>query len=59
VVHDVSEIADRKDSPDPRPSQLNREQMADALTQGLRSTGMMAVADPTFSSSASQAYAAA
>lgn len=33
--------------------------MADALTQGLRSTGMMAVADPTFSSSASQAYAAA
>ncbi|KAK1923636.1 kinase-like domain-containing protein [Papiliotrema laurentii] len=40
------------------PSQLNREQMADALTQGLRSTGMMAVADPVFTSSASQAYAA-
>ncbi|ORY34690.1 kinase-like domain-containing protein [Naematelia encephala] len=41
------------------PSQLNREQMADALTQGLRSTGMMAIADPTFASAASQAYASA
>ncbi|GFZ49680.1 Checkpoint kinase 1 [Saitozyma sp. JCM 24511] len=40
------------------PSQLSREQIGDALTQGLRSTGMMAYADPTFSSSASQAYAA-
>ena len=42
-----------------RPSQLSREQMADALTQGMRSNGMMAVADPTFTSSASQAYAQA
>lgn len=32
--------------------------MADALTQGLRSTGMMSVADPVLPSSASQAYAA-
>ncbi|CAK9787372.1 Pkinase-domain-containing protein [Cutaneotrichosporon oleaginosum] len=30
------------------PSQLTREQLPEALTQGLRSTGMMAVADPTF-----------
>lgn len=28
------------------PSQLRREQMAEALTQGLRQTGMMAYADP-------------
>ncbi|KAK4684520.1 serine/threonine-protein kinase CHEK1, partial [Tremellales sp. Uapishka_1] len=41
------------------PSQLNREQMADALTQGLRTTGMMAIADPTFGSSQAQSYAAA
>ncbi|WVR08050.1 hypothetical protein IAU60_005095 [Kwoniella sp. DSM 27419] len=40
------------------PSQLSREQIPDALTQGLRSTGMMAIADPSFGSSASQAYAA-
>ncbi|WWD20357.1 hypothetical protein CI109_104833 [Kwoniella shandongensis] len=40
------------------PSQLSREQIPEALTQGLRSTGMMAIADPTFSHGASQAYAA-
>ncbi|KAL7425213.1 Chk1 protein kinase [Cryptotrichosporon argae] len=39
------------------PSQLRREQIADALTQGLRQTGMMAIADPTYQSGASQAYA--
>lgn len=30
------------------PSQLTREQIPDALTQGMRAAGMMAVADPTF-----------
>nr|ODN92269.1 CAMK/CAMKL/CHK1 protein kinase [Cryptococcus depauperatus CBS 7855] len=40
------------------PSQLHREQIPEALTQGLRATGMMAYADPTFHASASQAYAA-
>jgi len=42
----------------PRPSQLLREQIPEALTQGLRSTGMMNVADPTFSDPNAQAYAA-
>ncbi|CAD6589744.1 MAG: Chk1 protein kinase, partial [Tremellales sp. Tagirdzhanova-0007] len=42
----------------PWPSQLSREQIPDALTQGLRTTGMMAIADPKFYSQASQAYAA-
>lgn len=41
------------------PSQLSREQLADALTDGMRRTGMMGVADPTFASQASQAYATA
>lgn len=48
----------RRDSVDPRPSQLTREQLPEALTQGLRSTGMMAVADPTFRGPAAAAYAA-
>ncbi|ORX37650.1 kinase-like domain-containing protein [Kockovaella imperatae] len=39
-------------------SQLTRAQMGDALTAGMRSTGMMTIADPTFASQASQAYAA-
>lgn len=43
---------------DPRSqSQLSREQIPEALTQGMRSNGMMAIADPTFNSPASQAYA--
>ena len=32
--------------------------MGDALTAGMRSNGMMAIADPVFNSQASQAYAA-
>lgn len=39
-------------------SQLSREQIPEALTQGMRSNGMMAIADPTFNTPASQAYAA-
>ncbi|ODN77535.1 hypothetical protein L202_04708 [Cryptococcus amylolentus CBS 6039] len=38
------------------PSQLHREQIPEALTQGLRGAGMMTYADPTFNSGASQAY---
>ncbi|WRT69745.1 uncharacterized protein IL334_006736 [Kwoniella shivajii] len=40
------------------PSQLSREQIPEALTSGLVSSGMMKVADPIISNSASQAYAA-
>ncbi|OCF42617.1 CAMK/CAMKL/CHK1 protein kinase [Kwoniella heveanensis CBS 569] len=39
-------------------SQLTREQIPEALTQGMRQSGMMAVADPTFASGPSQSYAA-
>jgi serine/threonine-protein kinase Chk1 len=39
------------------PSQLSREQIPEALTQGLRQTGMMNIADPTFSDPNSLAYA--
>ncbi|EIW71370.1 hypothetical protein TREMEDRAFT_27276 [Tremella mesenterica DSM 1558] len=38
------------------PTQLQREQIADALTQGMRSNGMMAIVDPTFNNQSSQAY---
>lgn len=34
------------------PSQLSREQLPEALTQGMRQSGMMAVADPTFKDAA-------
>ncbi|OWZ66266.1 hypothetical protein AYX14_02491 [Cryptococcus neoformans] len=39
-------------------SQLRREQLSEALTQGIRQEGMMAYADPVFRSGESQAYAA-
>lgn len=41
-----------------RPSQLSREQIPEALTQGMRASGMMAVADPTFKDPNAAAYAA-
>lgn len=41
-----------------RQSQLRREQLSEALTQGIRQEGMMAYADPVFRSGESQAYAA-
>lgn len=40
-------------------SQLNRAQMAEGLTQGMRQTGMMAIVDPAFSGAEDQAYAQA
>ncbi|KAK6908880.1 hypothetical protein I203_102885 [Kwoniella mangroviensis CBS 8507] len=40
------------------PSQLRREQIPEALTQGMKQAGMMTVVDPVFNSTASQAYAA-
>lgn len=40
-------------------SQLNREQMAEALTQGMRQNGMMNIVDPAFSGAEDQAYAQA
>lgn len=43
---------------DNRQSQLRREQLSEALTQGIRQEGMMAYADPVFRSGESQAYAA-
>ncbi|KAL1412091.1 Chk1 protein kinase [Vanrija albida] len=39
------------------PSQLTREQIPEALTQGMRQEGMMAIADPTFADPSAQAYA--
>ncbi|WVQ78984.1 hypothetical protein IAT38_001076 [Cryptococcus sp. DSM 104549] len=40
-------------------SQLTREQIPDALTQGMRSQGMMAVVNPTYSSGPGMAYVTA
>lgn len=40
-----------------RPSQLTREQIPEALTQGMRTTGMMSVADPTFTAGDQADYA--
>lgn len=39
------------------PSQLTREQLPEALTQGMRTSGMMSVADPTFNAGDQADYA--
>lgn len=56
MVHDVS--GPHRHWLTCRQSQLRREQIPEALTQGMRSKGMMAVVDPTFKDPANQAYAA-
>jgi len=56
MVHDVSRPQQHRLTCSQ--SQLRREQIPEALTQGMRSKGMMAVVDPTFKDPANQAYAA-
>lgn len=58
MVHDVGLLVlALKADPDTSPSQLTREQIPEALTQGMRQEGMMAIADPTFADPSAQAYA--